>query len=79
MYLMDLFQHWKGLQVAVLYGRTVTHGKHSIGYLGPPFWGKLTKKERTITSVTKFKVMIQKNDLLAGVDRCKTNCYICTA
>lgn len=48
MYLMDLFQHWKGLQVAGLYGRTVTHGKHSIGYLGPPLWGKLTKKEKTI-------------------------------
>ena len=28
--------------------RAVTHGKHSIGYLGPPFLGKLTKKERTI-------------------------------
>ena len=58
--------------------RTVTHGKHSIGYLRPSPWGKLTKKERTIKSVTEFRGMIRKKDLSAGVDGCRTSCYICT-
>ena len=56
--------------------RTVTHGKHLIGYLVPSPWGKLTKKERTIKSVTEFRAMVRKKDLSTGVDGCRTNCYI---
>ena len=56
---------------------TVTYGKHSIGFLGPSLWAKLTNKERNIKTLSSFKNMIRKKDISAVVEGCGRDCYLC--
>ena len=42
---------------------TIKYGKHSLKYLGPFLWSKLTKEERGMDSVSTFKRRIRKRDL----------------
>ena len=46
---------------------TVTNGKHSIRYLGPSIWTKLTEQERTIKSLSAFRTMICKKGYMSAV------------
>ena len=55
---------------------TVTYGKHSIGFLGPSLWAKLTNKERNIETLSSFKNMIRKKDISAVVEGCGRDCYL---
>ena len=57
---------------------TVTNGKHSIGYLGPSLWAKLTRKERTIKSLSIFRTMIRKKNISAVVEGCGRDCNLCS-
>ena len=42
---------------------TVTHGKHSIRYLGPKLWSKIPSKDRSAASLKQFKTRIRSLDL----------------
>ena len=42
---------------------TVTYGKHSLRYLGPTLWSKLTTADRSVTSLASFKNRVRKRDL----------------
>ena len=67
-YITDLFQdncnrdrryNLKNSDFGLPRYNTVRNGKHSIKYLGPSLWVKLTKDERTIESLSTFKAMIR--------------------
>ena len=57
---------------------TVKYGKHSITYIGPLLWSKLSKKDRALTSLSAFKTRIRKEDLSSLIveNKC-SNCYLC--
>ena len=40
--------------------------------------GKVNEKGKDNRTMAEFRAMIRKKDLSAGVDGCRTNCYICT-
>ena len=42
---------------------TVKYGKHSLKYLGPFLWSRLTKEEHGKNSLSAFKRCIKKRDL----------------
>ena len=42
---------------------TVKYGKHSIRYIGPLLWSKLSKKDRALASLSAFKTRIRRKDL----------------
>ena len=52
--------------------RTVTHGKHSISYLGAITVREANRKGNDNQS--EFRAMIRKKDLSAEVNGCGTNC-----
>ena len=39
---------------------TVTYGRHSLRYLGPKLWSKLSSSERSSTSLYNFRLQIRK-------------------
>ena len=43
--------------------KTVRFGKHSIRYLGPHLWAKLSRKTRESSSLVIFKRNIRKMDI----------------
>ena len=49
---------------------TVTYGRHSIRYLGPRLWSKLTIRERSAINLKQFKTHVQRLDLGNILDRC---------
>ena len=53
---------------------TVTHGKHSIRYLGPRLWSKIPSKDRSAASLKQFKSRIRSLDLSDILDGC-SGCY----
>ena len=55
---------------------TVTHGKHSIRYLGPRLWSKIPSKDRSAASLKQFKTRIRSLDLSSILDGC-SGCYLC--
>ena len=57
---------------------TIKNGKHSIRYLGPSLWSKLTKEERTIESLSNFKNMIRKKNISAVIEGCGRDCNLCS-
>ena len=59
---------------------TIKYGKHSLKYLGPFLWSKLTKEERGMDSVSTFKRRIRKRDLTHLIEDggCK-NCHLCNS
>ena len=59
---------------------TIKYGKHSLKYLGPFLWSKLTKEEGGIDNVSTFKSRIRKRDLTHLIEDggCK-NCHLCNS
>ena len=57
---------------------TVTYGKHSIRYLGPRLWRKISSKDRSATSLTQFKTRIRSLDLSDILDGC-SGCFLCNS
>ena len=57
---------------------TVTHGKHSVRYLGSRLWRKISSKDRSAASLTQFKTRIRSLDLSDILDRC-SGCYLCNS
>ena len=57
---------------------TVTHGKHSIRYLGPRLWSKIPSKDRSAPSLKQFKTRIRSLDLSSILDGC-SGCYLCNS
>ena len=43
--------------------KTVTYGKHSLRFLGPQLWSKLSKEERNIATLATFRTIIRKKDV----------------
>ena len=71
-YITDLFQvncdrdrryNFRNSDFGLPHYNTVTNGKHTIRYLGPSLWAKLTKKERTIKSLSTFRTVICKKNI----------------
>ena len=71
-YITDLFQvncdrdrryNFRNSHFRLPHYNTVTNGKHTIRYLGPSLWAKLTKKERTIKSLSTFRTVICKKNI----------------
>ena len=54
---------------------TVTYGKHSLRYLGPRLWGKLSPDVRSAKNLNTFKNKIRKCDVDDG---CK-GCSLCSS
>ena len=57
---------------------TVTHGKHSIRYIGPRLWSKIPSKERSAASLKQFKTRIFSLDLSNILDGC-SGFYLCNS
>jgi len=56
----------------------VTHGKHTIRYLGPRLWSKIPSKDRSAASLKQFKTRIGSLDLSSILDGC-SGCYLCNS
>ena len=50
--------------------KTVTDEKHSLGFLGPQLWSKLSKEEGNIGTEINFRIMILKKDVTSIVEGC---------
>ena len=57
----------------------VTYGKHSLRYLGPTLWSKLTTADRSVTSLASFKNRIRKRDLSSLLDDGCRGCVHCNS
>ena len=53
---------------------TVVYGKHSLRYIGPVMWSKLSTEMRNKPSLNAFKVAIRKMDVCGLMDN-NLNCY----
>ena len=58
---------------------TVTYGKHSLRYLGPTLWSKLTTADRSVTSLASFKNRLHKRDLSSLLDDGCRGCSRCNS
>ena len=56
---------------------TVTYGKHSLRFLGPQLWSKLSKEERNIATLATFRTMIRKKDVTSFLEGCGSECRLC--
>ena len=54
---------------------TVTHGKHSMWYLGPRLWSKIPSKDRSAASLKQFKTQIRSLHLSNILDGCSVYFY----
>ena len=57
---------------------TVRYGKHSIRYLGPFIWAKLSTSLRTAPSLESFKSNIRKLDLSGLLENNANCCSLCS-
>ena len=58
---------------------TVTYGKHSLRYLGPRLWGKLSPGDRSAKNLNTFKNKIRKCDVSSLVDDGCKGCSLCSS
>lgn len=58
---------------------TVTYGKHSLRYLGPKLWTRLSNEDRTIESLAAFKHEIRKRDISIMLDDGCQGCTLCNS
>jgi len=59
--------------------QSVTFGKHSIRYMGPYLWSKLSNEDKNSTTLRSFIKNIRKRNLENLLeDNCK-NCHLCLA
>ena len=56
---------------------TVRYGKHSIRYLGPYLWSRLSSTDRQRPSLDNFRRNIRKKDLTSFIEGTCTNCNLC--
>ena len=84
-YIADLFDvnisqhHLRNSEFVVPRVRTVAFGKHSISYLGPVIWSKLSQYIRSSESVDIFKKRIKLVELSNLMcNNCK-DCFICNS
>jgi len=59
--------------------KTVSYGKHSLRFLGPQLWAKLSEEERKIDTLAAFRKLIRKKDVISIVEGCGTECRLCLA
>ena len=57
---------------------TVRYGKHSIRYLGPYLWSRLSPSDRQQPSLDNFRRNIRKKDLASPFEGTCSNCALCT-
>ena len=57
---------------------TLTYGKHSLRYLSPKLWSKLSSSERSSTSLYNFKLQIRKRDFNNILEGCNS-CHLCNS
>ena len=59
--------------------QSVKFGKHSLRYLGPYLWSKLSSKDKNSKNLNSFFRNIRKRDLENLLeDSCK-NCHLCSS
>ena len=57
---------------------TVKHGKHSIRYLGPTLWAKLSENLRKSETLNAFKNRIRTMNLSERISKNCQNCFLCS-
>ena len=57
---------------------TVCYGKHSIRYLGPTLWSKLSSSVRASPSLDSFKNKIKKHNLSSIINNNTNCCSLCS-
>ena len=50
--------------------KTVADERHSLRFLGPQLWSKLSKEEGNIGTLVAFRIMILKKDVTSVVEGC---------
>ena len=58
---------------------TVTYGKHSLRYLGPKLWCKLSTEIRSSKSLKEFKKEIRKSNIITLMDDGCKGCTLCSS
>ena len=58
---------------------TVTYGKHSLRYLGPKLWGKLSPDVRSAKMLNIFRKQIRKYDISLLIDDGCKGCSLCSS
>ena len=58
---------------------TVTYGKHSLRYLGPKLWGKLSPDIRSAKTLNIFRKQIRKYDISLLIDDGCKGCSLCSS
>ena len=55
------------------------YGKHSIRYIGPVIWSKLSKHIKSSVMLASFKNQVRKVDIesLLRTDKVCKNCHLC--
>ena len=56
---------------------TVTYGKHSLCYVGPKLWGKLSTSDRSAKTLQAFTNCIRKRDITRLMDTGCKGCILC--
>ena len=84
-YIGDLFQRTdtkyslRNMEFVIPRFNTITHGKHSIRYIGPKLWNLLPKNIRDLPTLSVFRQRIVKldlNSLLADAQKAQTVFYV---
>ena len=57
--------------------KSVTYGRHSLRFLGPQLWSKLSKEERNIGTLATFRTTIRKKDVTSFLEGCGSECRLC--
>ena len=57
--------------------KTVTYGKHSLRFLGPQLWSKLSTEERNIATLATFRTIIRKKDVTSFLKGCGSERRLC--
>ena len=57
--------------------KTVTYGRHSLRFLGPQLWSKLSKEERNIGTLATVRTTIRKKDVTSFLEGCGSECRLC--
>ncbi len=55
----------------------ITYGKHSLRYVGPKLWGKLSTADRSATTLQAFTNRIRKRDITRLMDNSCKGCILC--
>ena len=54
------------------------NGKHSLRFMGPAIWSKLSKDVKNAESIYSFKKKIRKLDLEHIITEGCKNCFLCS-